>query len=436
MVKVLLVGNGAREHALAEAIKSSNKNPELISFISAKNPGIVKLSSKYIIAKLGDFSALGNFVDEEKPDFAVIGPEAPLEAGIVDFLATKKIPAIGPTKELAQLETSKSFTREVMRKYGVPGSPRYDSFKTVDGISEFMDTLSGIVIKPDGLTGGKGVRVQGDHFQTKEEALKYCKEVLNEHNIVVVEDKLIGEEFSLQSFCDGRFVVDCPVAQDHKRAYDGDKGPNTGGMGSYSSEDHLLPFLKPEHVREAHRITEKMAQALYRHTGHYFKGIMYGGFILTKEGVKLIEYNCRFGDPEAMNVLPLLKTDFIDVCMALINGTLSKTNVEFEKKATVCKYAVPKGYPEKPVKNEKIEIGNIDSAKVYFASVDEREDGLYMLGSRAVAFVGTGNNLKEAEQAAQSALDSVKGPVEFRKDIGTEALIQNRINHIKEITGK
>ena len=182
-----------------------------------------------------------------------------------------------------------------------------------------------------------------------------------------------------------------PPVQDHKRAYDDDKGPNTGGMGSYSGENHLLPFLKKEHVDEALEITKKVADAIYQETGLYYKGVMYGGFILTKDGIKLLEYNARFGDPEAMNVLPLLKTDFAGICQAIIVQELGRVKVKFEKKATVCKYAVPKGYPESPVKNEKVVVGN-GKAKVYYASVDEKEDGLYMTGSRAIAFLGIGDN--------------------------------------------
>jgi phosphoribosylamine--glycine ligase len=162
---------------------------------------------------------------------------------------------------------------------------------------------------------------------------------------------------------------------------------------------------------------------------------MYGGFILTKEGVKLIEYNARFGDPEAMNVLPLLKTDFASICQSIIVQELDRVKVEFEKKATVCKYIVPKGYPDKPVKNEKVEVAKSEKAKMYYASVEQKDDGLYMSGSRAIAFLGIGNSLEEAEKAAEKAVSGVKGKVFHRKDIGTKTLIQKRINHINKILG-
>jgi phosphoribosylamine--glycine ligase len=281
------------------------------------------------------------------------------------------------------------------------------------------------------LTGGKGVRVQGDHFNTEEEAVAYCKEVLETHASVIVEEKLDGEEFSLQCLTDGKTVVATPPVQDHKRAYEDDKGPNTGGMGSYSCENHLLPFLKKEHVKKALEITKKVAEAINQETGLYYKGVMYGGFILTKEGVKLIEYNARFGDPEAMNVLPLLKTDFVSLCQAIIVQELDRVKITFDKKATVCKYVVPDGYPDNPVKDEKIEVSKIKKGNMYYASVEQKNDGLYMTGSRAIAFLGVGSNLEEAEKIAEEAVSNVKGKVFHRKDIGTKELIQKRIEHVK-----
>jgi len=275
--------------------------------------------------------------------------------------------------------------------------------------------------------------VQGDHFETKEEAIDYCKKVLEKHESVVIEEKLVGEEFSLQCLTDGKTVIATPPVQDHKRAYEDDKGPNTGGMGSYSDSNHLLPFLKKEHVNQALEITKKVADAIYEEEGIYYKGVMYGGFILTKEGVKLIEFNARFGDPEAMNVLPLFKTDLAGICQAIVVQELDRIKIEFEKKATVCKYAVPEGYPEKPVKDEKIEIGNGGNAKVYYASVDKKEDGLYMTGSRAIAFVGIAENIEEAEKIAEDAVSEVRGKVFHRKDIGTKALIEKKIEHVKKL---
>ena len=289
-------------------------------------------------------------------------------------------------------------------------------------------------MKADGLKGGKGVKVSGDHLNGKEEGLAYAQECLAEGGRVVIEEKLIGQEFSLMSFCDGKNTAEMPAIQDHKRAYEGDKGPNTGGMGSYTDADHSLPFLKFEDIAEAKTITKKVAKALLDETFTQFKGVMYGGFIATKNGVRLIEYNARFGDPEAMNVLSILKSDFVDICEAIIKGNLDELKIEFEEKATVCKYVVPEGYPENPCKGKKIDVGMIPSGvKIYYASVDSREDGLYLSGSRAIALVGIADSIEKAEELAQSAVGAISGPVFHRKDIGTKELIDQRVKMMEDL---
>ncbi len=430
MIKVLLIGNGAREHSIAEAIRNSPQNPELFSYMKSNNPGIGSFSKKSEIGEYDDLERIKNFANQIKPDFCVVGPEAPLEFGVVDSLTMIGIPSVGPTKELAKLETSKSFTRLLMEKYKILGLPEFRVFTGMEGVKDFLNSLDSFVVKPDGLTGGKGVMVHGEHLKDVDDALKYAEEVLKTHASVIVEEKLEGEEFSLQTFTDGKFVLDTPPAQDHKRAYPGDQGPNTGGMGSYSCSDHFLPFLTKSDVEEAHRITELVAKAILKETGSLYRGVMYGGFIVTKDGVKLIEYNARLGDPEAMNVLPILKSDFIDICYGVING-LSKVKAEFEGKSTVCKYVVPKGYPENPAKGEKIEISPGSKASMYYASVDKKPDGLYMSGSRAIAFVGISEDFGEAEKIAESAVGLVRGNVFHREDIGTKELLEKRIKHME-----
>ena len=433
MVNILLIGNGAREHCIAETFARSNRNPRLFSYMKSKNLGIARLSEKTMLGRYGDLEGICNFAKDNDVDFAFVGPEDPLNNGVVDALEKAGISSIGPKKSAARLETSKSFTRLLLQKYKIEGNPKFKVFDSAKGIKEFLLELEGIVIKPDGLTGGKGVKVQGDHFNTKEEAYSYCKEVLSEHPVVVIEEKLEGEEFSLQCLTDGKNIIATPPVQDHKRAYAGDKGPNTGGMGSYSCADHLLPFISKKDVEQGIEITKKVAEAIHKETGDAYKGVMYGGFIVTRKGIKLLEYNARFGDPETMNVLPILKTDFVGMCMAIIEGKLDKITPEFDKKATVCKYAVPTGYPDNPVKKQKVEIGNTGKARLYYASVDEKEDGIYMTASRAIGVVGISEKIEDAEEIAEQGVKAIKGPVFHREDIGTKALIQKRVEHMEKI---
>mgnify|MGYP001592656966 CR=1 FL=1 len=443
MTKVLLIGNGAREHAIAEAIMRSRQSPHprLYAFMKTNNPGIAVLSEESRLGRYDDPEEIVSFAGKNNVDFAVVGPEDPLANGVVDMLAAKGIPVVGSTRSLARLETSKSFTRNLLEKYKIPGNPRFRNFKTVDGMEGFLEELPEVVIKPDGLTGGKGVLVQGDHFQTKREALDYCREILKKHDGVTLEEKIEGEEFSLQCLCDGITVVATPPVQDHKRRFAGDTGPNTGGMGSYSSADHLLPFLEASDVAAGLEITKKVAEALREETGELYKGVMYGGFMTTQAGVRLIEYNARFGDPEAMNILPLLETDFISVCEAIISGRLETLKVDFEKKATVCKYIVPKDYGlEKSGSPEtfppsRIEIGDLDGARLYYSSVDMKSDGLYMTSSRALGVVGIAESLSEAEAIAEKAVGAIHGPVDHRSDIGTEDLVRKRVEHMKRLRG-
>lgn len=423
---------------MGEAVHRSKSGTELFVYGETKNPGLLQRAAGYEVGKLSDFDRLGDFVKHVQPDAVFPGPEAPLAAGVADFLASLGVPCIGPMMTSAQLESSKSFTRNLLEKYHIPGNPHHRVFYAMNGLETYLhDTLQGeYVIKADGLKGGKGVQLSGEHLKTVEAGVAYAEECLNEVGRVVVEEKLIGQEFSLMSFVSGTTVVDMVPVQDHKRAHVGDTGPNTGGMGSYSDADHSLPFLSQEDLAAAHAITVEVARALHEETGQRYQGIMYGGFIAVREGVRLIEYNARFGDPEAMNVLSILKTDFIDLCSAIVRGELEGFPVEFERKATVCKYVVPHGYPDHPIKGEKIEINTLPhGAQAYYASVDQRPDGLYLLGSRAVAMVGVGDTIAEAEAVAQRAVQAVRGPVFFREDIGTAMLLEKRVEMMRGLRG-
>ncbi len=434
-MKVLIVGGGAREHTVASKLKEDGA--DIYVSMYNLNPGLARISSNILRVPDTDVQAIVEWAKKMQIEMAVIGPEAPLEKGIVDELAKVGIPAIGPTKSCARLETSKSFTRNLLEKYKIPGNPEFRVFTSTEGMREFLEHLGDYVIKDEGLAGGKGVKLSGEHLKTIDEGVEYATSCIKKSGAVVVEEKFIGEEFSLQCITDGKTVVGTPLAQDHKRAFEGDTGPNTGGMGSYSDSNHLLPFLSQEDYDTAMDITRKVCAALLRECGQPYKGVMYGGFIATKNGVKLVEYNARFGDPEAMNVMPLLESSLLDIFKAVINGCLSEGMASFSRKATVCKYVVPKGYGTKSEAGYPLQVDEkaIEDAgaRLYFAAVDQRPDGLYTGTSRALGIVGIGDTLAEAEQKAENALAHIDGHVFMRHDIGTAEAIERKIKRMKEI---
>lgn len=428
VMKILVVGGGGREHAIVSAL-SRNSDAEIYSVMSKRNPGIDELSERILIAKETDVDVVVRFAESVGVQYAVIGPEAPLESGIADLLEEKGIGCFGPGRAAARLETDKGFCREMMEKHGVAGCPHYRLFKNNEDACDFVMEYDGdLAIKPVGLTGGKGVKIMGEHFE-KEGAVEYIKTLSGG---VVLEERLIGEEFTLMAFVDGKTLVPMPLVQDHKRAFAGDVGPNTGGMGSYSMADHKLPFVTDEDYQKALEIMKDSVEMMTKE-GHLYKGILYGQFMNTSEGPKVIEFNARFGDPEAMNVLTLLSSDFAAIVEAVVTGTLDECEVEFRNMATVCKYLVPEGYPENPTPGDPLFITGQGEAYLYYANVLEEDDRLYTQTSRTLAFVGMAETLQEAENIAESAASSVEGAVRYRKDIGTEEVLQKRISHMKEI---
>ena len=433
--KILVIGSGAREHAIIRALDRSPQEKEIYCLASNMNPGIAELCDELTIGNINDPDFVVSYAKEMGATLAIIGPENPLANGVADALWDGGIKVVGPKKDLAQLETSKAFTRDLLNEYDIPGGPQYETFNSMGRVEDFLTELGEhYVVKYDGLAGGKGVKVSGDHLHSHEEALAYCNELVDKNGEFVIEEKFIGEEFSLMSFCDGETLKHMPAVQDHKRAYEGDTGPNTGGMGTYSDADHSLPFLTEDDIAEAHDINIATATAVKDKFGEGYKGILYGGFMATANGVKLIEYNARFGDPEAMNVLSLLQSDFIDICNGIANGTLENVDVSFHNKATVCKYAVPEGYPDSPVKGEPIDVSGVtNSDGLFYASVDIQNGQLVEAGSRTVAIVGIADTISEAESIAEKEVSSISGPLFHRTDIGTEAVIQKRINHMNSI---
>ncbi|NHI91182.1 MAG: phosphoribosylamine--glycine ligase [Candidatus Lokiarchaeota archaeon] len=432
MVNVLLIGHGAREHAIGEALTKSGAI--LYSFMGSKNPGINKLSKEIKISKLNDFKNLKEFISNKNIEFCIVGPESPLGDGIVDFLEEIGIKCCSPKKIAAQIEISKNFCRNLMAKYKIPGNPKLLITSSIDDVILFVKENPEVAIKPDGLTGGKGVKVTGDHLKTEKETINYAKELIETTGSVLIEEKLVGEEYTLQAFVDGKHVIPTPLVQDNKRAYNNDEGPNTGGMGSYSLETHVFPFVSKNSMEESLSIMEKTVACIKKETGVEYKGPLYGQFMMTKNGPKVIEYNARFGDPEAMNVLPLLKSNFIDICKAIIDGNLNKIQVIFENKATVCKYLAPDGYPENPkpttVEINKSEINKI-GAKLYYASVYEENNQIKTTTSRSIAVLGIAENTTKAEEIAEKSMQYIKGNLFHRTDIGTDNLLKKRFDKMK-----
>ena len=438
--RVLIVGSGAREHAIAAALARSPQSPELLCFGSARNPGIEQLCRRYVTGSMAAAAEMAAFAIAERATLCVVGPEAPLAAGAADALWAAGVPVVGPQRSLARIESSKSFTRDLLAKYAIPGNPFFQRFepsaKALPAAEAALRTYRDRhVIKDDGLAGGKGVKVSGDHLHSVEESVAFCRELIAQGRPFVVEEKFEGEEFSLLSFCDGRTLRHMPAVQDHKRAYDGDRGPNTGGMGTYTDADGRLPFLTQADVNAARAVNERVAAALGEECGMPYRGILYGGFMTTADGVKLIEYNARFGDPEALNLLTLLRTGFLDVCRAIVSGTLDQLAVAFEPLASVCKYIVPDGYPDQPRTGDAIQLPAElpPDVTLYLSAVDVQAGQLVATGSRAVAIVATAPTLSSAEKLCESVASGWTGRFFHRRDIGTGAAIARRIDHMRSL---
>ena len=445
--RFLIVGSGAREHAIAESL-CKREDVQLFAFMSARNPGIEELCKKSGgECRVGDIhnpALVGDWAQAKGIELAFPSPDAVLAAGICDELVKFHIPVAAPLKSAARIEWDKSFLRQLMEKGRVPGCPKNGFFRSTDGLNGFIDSLNGqVAVKPIGLTGGKGVAVVGFQLKDAAEAKSYARSILDQRiggDGVIIEEKLEGEEFTLQCFCDGRTLLPMPAVQDHKRAHVGDLGPNTGGMGSYTDTGMLLPFLTAAEFEDAHKILQKVARILELEANIRFSGVMYGQFMATANGVYLIEINARFGDPEAINVLALLKTPLADVLEAIADRRLGKIELSWKTEATVVKYLVPEGYPSKTVAPSPLSIDikklKASKAELYYASVDAREDGIHTASSRSIAVLGIGKTIDEAEKASEAGCGAVIGPLWHREDIGTAALIHKRIEHMKALKAR
>ena len=423
---VLLVGGGGREHAIARALAP---DCSLYAAASNRNPGIVRLSEGFEQLDETDAEAVVEYAEEVDATLAIVGPESGLQAGVADALDEAGIYTFGPQSEEAKIETDKAFQRRFMKDNDIPGCPVFETFDDMDAACEYIDDSEiDLAVKPAGLTGGKGVKVIGDQVD-KEGAKEYIRS--EDYERVVLEERFVGEEFTLQAFVADGDLRTTPAVQDHKRAYEGDEGPNTGGMGSYSDTGFELPFMNDGDYEAAVEIMEATVEAMPE-----YKGILYGQFMLTSDGPKVIEYNARFGDPEAMNTLPVLETPFVDVLTAARDGK-ELPELEFSGEATVCKYAVPAGYPTDPDAGAKIEVDEetVGEGLLFYASVDERDDGLYTTTSRSFAVVGLADSIAAAEEIAEEALSAAGEGLRIRHDVGKSDLVQQRVDHMAELRG-
>ncbi len=413
-MKALVIGSGGREHAIVEALSRSPQVEKI--YCAPGNAGITSMAECVGIG-VTDVEALADFAEKEGIDLTVVGPEAALAAGVVNVFNSRGLKIFGPTKEAARIESSKEYAKQVMDRYGVP-TAGYRSFDNYEEALEYVKAGKiPTVIKYDGLAAGKGVVVA----MSFEEADAALKDMLLDSSFgkgrVVIEDFLEGPEFSFMCLVSGDKVYPLELAQDHKRAYDGDKGPNTGGMGAYSPVPFIGEDIKDRALRE---IMIPVAKGLVSE-GNPFTGILYGGLILTEDGPKVIEFNARFGDPETEVVLPRLKSDIYALFEAALKG--EDFDIEWHKDAVLGVVLASKGYPGSYEKGAVIKgLEDVDTS-VYHMGTAKKDGEILTSGGRVLMVTGKGATLEEAHAAAMKSLEKIDCPALFhRTDIGKAAI--------------
>lgn len=422
---ILLLGNGGREHAIAWKLNQSEKLGDL--FIAPGNPGTAQFGQN-IPLSLTDFDAILDLIRVRKIELVIVGPEAPLVKGITDFLKKHDVPVFGPSRKASMLEGSKEFAKEFMTKYNIPTAD-YSVFSSMDfddalKFVQLKDTYP-IVLKADGLAAGKGVFICNSEDEVKQRLLhiKKDKTLSEAANRLVVEEYLEGEEASVFVISDGHTSHVLHNAQDHKRAGDGDTGLNTGGMGAYSPAplvtDELLERVKSE-------IINPTITGMSLEESEYI-GILYVGLMITKDGPKVIEYNCRFGDPECQVILPSLENDLLELLMATTEQRLDEKNIYLDQKYRCCVVLASEGYPMEYEKGKKITgIEHVDEhALVFHAATVEKDGEILSNGGRVLNVVGSGNTLQEAINHTYKNADRISFENKyFRKDIGRKGLLR------------
>ena len=415
-MNVLVIGNGGREHAIVQALRKSPKVDKI--YAMKGNAGIGELA-QLINLDYCDVKAVGDWVDAHTEiDYTVVAPDDPLALGLVDELESRGHRVFGPRKNAAIIEASKAFSKELMKKYGIP-TAKYETFSDYESAKAYVDTCDiPVVLKADGLALGKGVLI----CKTREEAQDGIKEMMLDKkfgsagNKVVVEEFLEGPEVSALAFTDGKTMKPMITSCDHKRALDGDEGLNTGGMGTFSP----APFYGEKTQKE---VMEKiMFPTMYAMNaeGRTFKGVLYFGLMKTKDGMKVIEYNSRFGDPETQVLLPMLKTDLMDIFEAITDERLDEVEIEWEDGACVCVVLASGGYPTAYEKGKEISIGDLDDGVVLCHAGTKIKDGkLVTDGGRVLGVCAKGETIEDARQKAYKNVEKISfEKMHYRKDIG------------------
>lgn len=419
-MRILVVGGGGREHAICWALKKSPKVQEL--FCAPGNGGIAGVA-ECVPIQVNQFEEIAQFALDRAVDLVVIGPDDPLSEGIVDHLEAKQIPVFGPRKNAAIIEGSKVFTKQLLKKYNIP-TAAYESFdKYEDAIAYLHKQQAPIVIKADGLAAGKGVVVA----QTLEEAEKALHDIMVDRifgesgNQVVIEEFLTGQEMSILAFVDGETVRPMVPAQDHKPVFDNDKGPNTGGMGTYTPLPHISQSIIEESIETIIKPTAKAMVA----EGRPFRGVLFAGLMLTPNGPKTIEFNARFGDPETQVVLPRLKTDLLDIFLAAVNGRLDQMDIEWSDEAAVCVVLASEGYPASYPKGLPIEgLNEVQDALVFHAGTAVKDGAIVTSGGRVLGVTALGRDIAEARAKAYAEADRIRFQGKhYRTDIAKKALV-------------
>jgi phosphoribosylamine--glycine ligase len=462
-VGILVVSYGSREAAMIDAFARSSKyRVELYVADKQQNPFNVQKATKHIVVPDLNIEEICRFAEANKTriDFGIVGPEKPIIEGIRDLVEKETaIPLICPTKQYA-IEQSKVQQRLLFDEIVPEANPRFKVFnpknrknmaKVKKAVYDWLDELDNkAVVKPDKPTAGKGVGVWGDHFKSRKQLFEYFLSNY-QYGTVIVEEKIDGEESSFQAFCDGKHFVPLPDTRDYKRAFDNDKGPNTGGMGSYKGVEDVLPFLTESDRAKEIRLIERIFRKWKGIDDTALRGIpLYVAFMHTGRGLKILENNSRPGDPEIMNILPILKDDFVDVCFKMIEGNLDK--IDLTKAATVVTYKVPPsygGYDENfPASVDKNETGrSVDLSKayelrkrfgndirIYPGAMEQRNNEIYALRSRAVCAVGIGDTIEAARQISLYGLEAIKGGALWnRTDVASETNIRKSKGHVRKL---